>query len=184
MRRCVGRHHGHSAALRQLVDHRAGRVAGRRDPFALGVHGPHRGARVDDEHDVRGQCRRSQAERPGRSDDDGQCDEELQQQEPAEAEPLPRGVGLDVVDQLLPQERGADRDVATPQPQHVEGDDHRQADQAQQRERRDHSTTLRRRRTSKSRSARSRFEGTGTYAPPRRAAKSVSSACQPARRSW
>ena len=64
-------------------------------------------------------------ERPGDEEREHDRQEQLQQQQQRAAQPLPRRVGLDVADQLLPQERAADRRSAAAQPQHVEGHDER-----------------------------------------------------------
>ena len=176
------RDHRHAPALRQPADDVRGSLARQRHPILAVGPGRHRRAGVDDQDDVRGEVRRRRAERARRGEHDERRDEQLHEQQPAESQPLPRRVGLDVADELLPQERRADGVVAPAQPQHVERHDHRQAHEADERERQDHSTTLRRRRTSKRRSASSMSAGTWTYAPPRLLTNEEISACHSASR--
>jgi len=63
-------------------------------------------------------------------------EEQLEQEEEAAAQPLPRRVGLDVRREPLPEEgRGHDR-LGPPQAQQIHRDDGRHEQQAEQRQRR------------------------------------------------
>ena len=78
-------------------------------------------------------------ERPRDQEREDHRQDQLEQQKQRAAEPLPRRVGLDVADQLLPQVGAADRPLGAAQPQHVERDDDRHAQQPDQRQRRQQS---------------------------------------------
>ena len=79
-----------------------------------------------------GRSRNGRAASSTRIDDE----EQLEQEQQAPAQALPRRVRLDVRDEPLPEQRRRDRRLLAPQPEQVHRDDGRHEQQAEQRERR------------------------------------------------
>ena len=123
------------AAGREVAERREGGRLGRLEPVRPDVRGAHAGRRVQHDHDVPCQPGRPLEERSrGEHREDGH-EQQLEQQQQAASQLLPRRVGLDVGHEPRPQQRrGHDRLVA-PQLEQVHRDDRRDEQQAEQRER-------------------------------------------------
>ena len=125
-------------------------------------------------------------ERPRGEEREDQHQEQLEQQEEAPPEALPRGVGLDVGEQPLPEQGRRHDPLVAAELEQVEGDDERDEREAGQgergQERHRQPTTRRRRSSAKMTSASGTSEVSGTYAAARRAARSARPACHAASR--
>ncbi len=103
--RAAGRDHADLAAGGQVLERVDRGRLGRLEAVRRDVRGLHRGRRVQDQHEVAREARRSLDERPRGQEHEDQHQQQLEQQQEAPAQPLPGRVRLDVGDQALPQER-------------------------------------------------------------------------------
>ena len=101
---------------------------------SVALHGRRR---VDDQDDVAGQARRPLDERPRGQQARISDEQQLEQQQQAPAQLLPRGVGLDVRDEPVPQQGRRHQRLVPAQLEQVHRDDDRDEQQAQQRQRRE-----------------------------------------------
>ncbi len=85
--------------------------------------------------DVPGEPGRSLQERPCGEQREDRHEQQLEEQQEAPAQPLPRGVGLDVGDQARPQQRRRHDRLVASQLEQVHREDGRHEEQAEQRER-------------------------------------------------
>ena len=99
----TGLDHADLAAARQVLERLDGGGLGGCQAIRWDIGRGHARRGVDDQHEVAGQARRSLQEWP-RGQEGEDCDqEELKQEQEASTELLPRGIGLDVRGQPLPE---------------------------------------------------------------------------------
>ncbi len=185
LRRAARRDDAHLAAGREVLERVDRRGLGRVEPGGRDVGRLHRRRGVHDEDEVAREAGRSLDERPRGEDREDRDEEQLEEEQEAPAQLLPRRVRLDVGHERPPQERGRDDLPVAPQLEQVHREDDRQEREPGERDRGEeaHQPTTRRRRSSaNTRSASGTSEDRGTYDARRFAARSANESCHAARR--
>jgi hypothetical protein len=119
----AGHHHAGDAAGGQLAPQAASPVLGRFQPVGLAVDGGHRPRSIDDEDGVEGELGPGGPHRLGHGGGQQGHRQQLQGQQHARSQLLPRRRHRDRPGHLPPQEGGADLHRRPLGPQHVQGDD-------------------------------------------------------------
>ena len=122
------------AARRQVVERRDGSALGHREPVREDVRGAHARRGIDDEDDVVGETGRALQERPRGKQCEDDDEEQLEEQQKAPTQLLPRCVRLDIGDEAAPQQRRWNDRLVAPELEQVHRDDGRDEQQAEHRE--------------------------------------------------